>query len=285
MARRALRAATLVAFALSAGASEAQEPRVRLMLKARSGETYRAVMTTRSVSVITPPDAKTEVMHEARMETTVEGVDSGGRMKLRHRTIRFRTGTRMAGQLVDRFDSDKPDDVAAANADPERRKLIQELRQSVLIHQEPTGEIRRYESPHGTDPRLEQLMIQGNVLLPSHPVGPRDTWDGGTVTRPMAGVGRLVVSSKTTLSSVRQHDGELTAFFESRETVKLEPDEESGAKARLVSGDGTTSYELSVDRGRVRRMRKKLSLTIAMEDKGEPVRMTIELLAQLKEDR
>lgn len=59
MASRALRVATIVAPALSAGAGEAQEPRIRLMLKAQPGEMYGAAMTTRSVSVITPPGAKT----------------------------------------------------------------------------------------------------------------------------------------------------------------------------------------------------------------------------------
>lgn len=182
-------------------------------------------------------------------ETTIEAVAPGGRTKLPHRTTRFRTDTRIAGRLVDRFDSNSPEDVVAANADPERRKLIQELRQSVVIHQEPTGEIRRYESPGGPDPRLEVAH------------DPRQRLPAVAPSRPARHVGRrhgdpacrLVVLSKTILSSVvRQHEGELTALLDSRKTVALEPDQESGSKVRLVSGDGMTPYELSVDRCRVR---------------------------------
>ncbi len=233
---------------------------VRLQLRARSGERYR-IKWASTITMTLPdedPDTPVSILNlGATLETRVKSVKSNGRMYIEQRLSNY--ATKVIGPGINfSFDTSNPDDIRAAETNSDISELLLYKDMVLKYEQEPTGEISDFElsSPRGNIPAtarssMEDLVVRPIIIFPDHTVRPLETWDCGSRSIPLVGIGTLNIEMEGALIRVEGVGDTRKAFIGVKGTARLSPDLDLASKAELEEFKQGELLVVSLSHGRL----------------------------------
>jgi len=278
--------AAIVALPRPSGAFPQDASPLVLRLKAHPGDSWERILQSTTRTVLKGMEERIAV--SSTLRTTVEAVAPNGRMTLRQESKIDRLWARdfQGSTVTANFDSDNPSDREAARGNPEGAEFLALLDKifTMRIEEEPTGQLRR--SLSGVDPAnpiIEQIMTEGICTLPEGPVRIGDQWDGGTLSTPMAGLGRLDISRQVVFDSIGVRNGEMVANLKVTGQVTVKPDAESDVTVSVIGAKVDDLYALAIDRGRMVGGRENASIKLTITQNGQQSSGLIEITFVVRE--